>query len=70
MSGRRFFRKIRQLSGLEARIIWKQLPFESKNHWENEAKGVFEDHSNVQGTAIFGPVKGGLSYLHRNLINA
>lgn len=44
ISGRRFFRKTKRLSGFESKILWQRLPFESKNDWNSKAKGI-EGHN-------------------------
>jgi hypothetical protein len=40
ISGRRYFRKVRHLDGAEAKIKWRILPYETKQYWSNEARGV------------------------------
>lgn len=40
ITGRRFFRKTRRLSAFEAKLLWRQLPYESKQVWDREAKGI------------------------------
>ena len=39
LSGRRYFRKVRRLSGHEATFLWRNMPVETRNHWANEAIG-------------------------------
>lgn len=35
LSGRRYFRKVKNLDGLEAKIRWRLLPYESKIYWKH-----------------------------------
>jgi len=37
LSGRRYFRRVKQLTGLEAKIKWRLLPHESKIYWKHES---------------------------------
>jgi len=55
LSGRRYFRRVKQLSGLEAKIKWRLLPYECKNYWKHESKGVEVNNTRVPGTLIFRP---------------
>ena len=49
ISGRKYFRKVRGFSGFETRSVWKKLPFESKNYWSREAKGICIDNTTQLG---------------------
>ncbi len=37
LSGRVFFRKVKNLDGLEAKIKWRMLPFEVKIYWKHQS---------------------------------
>lgn len=38
MSGRGLFRKVRNLNNSQCEEIWRRLPRESRNMWNNEAR--------------------------------
>ncbi len=35
LSGRRYFRKVKNLDGLEAKIKWRLLPYECRIYWKH-----------------------------------
>lgn len=48
LTGRRFFRKEKGLSGVDAGNVWRHLPYESKIYWDHESKGFKIDKSNLK----------------------
>ena len=40
ISGRRFFRRVKGLSSIDAAVIWRRFPRETRNKWADEAKGI------------------------------
>ncbi len=57
LSGRRFFRKSKRLSAFESKILWKQLPYESKKEYERKGKGIESRFINYPGTVTYGSSK-------------
>jgi hypothetical protein len=55
LSGRRYFRKIRHLTGSDATNYWKQFPLETRNHWTNEAQGIEINNTTVHRVHRFSP---------------
>ena len=53
LSGRRYFRKVKNLDGIEARIRWRLLPREGKIYWNNESQGIQTDKRNQTGKVHF-----------------
>ena len=58
LSGRKYFRKTRQLSGWVAFEKWKRLPLESKHYWGNESRGIRYDNTTESRIMKFGAQKG------------
>lgn len=55
LSGRRYFRRVKNLDGLEAKIKWRLLPYECKMFWKHESQGLEVDNRRVPGTVNFRP---------------
>jgi hypothetical protein len=55
LSGRRFFRKIKNLSSKVAKHLWVRLPLESKKIWENKSKEIEVNNTEVKGQVKYGP---------------
>lgn len=47
LSGRRFFRKVRHLSGVDATFYWKRMPIETRNSWNNQSRGIVINNRKV-----------------------
>ena len=57
MTGRRYFRRVKKVSGFEAKMIWRQLPLESKNNYEMQARHIeVQNISNMQGKLKLGSI--------------
>ena len=53
VSGKRWFRKQRALTAVEAKQTWRQFPRETRTIWTNEAKGIEVNNLNVTNTHTF-----------------
>lgn len=56
VTGRRYFRRVKHLSGSEAAEAWKRFPLESKNIWNNDAKGVYINNTKATNKTTFGQI--------------